>query len=265
MRIKGNVTTAAKLIGEYILSISIFVLIWQIYVSTHDVPAFVLPAPKIVFVQFGKLFSSGMIWPHLWATTWEVTVGFLLGVFFGVVLGYVFAKVDGLKTALMPHIIFMQTAPKIALVPLFVVWFGIGITSKLVLIVSMVIFPVMIGVIMGIGSIPQDVRYLMKILKASKWQIFSRIEIMYSLPMIFSGLKIGIVQAVIGAIVSEWMSGKVGLGYILTYSSATYNTALLMAGIIVTVLVGIISYEIIDLAGKYLLRWHDSENTSKQQ
>jgi len=263
MRAKGKVKASFKLIGEYLLSISIFILIWQIYVSTHDVPTFVLPSPKIVLKSFLELFSTGMIWPHLWTTSWEVVVGFLIGVFLGILFGYFFAKIDWLKTALMPHIIFLQTSPKIALVPLFVVWFGIGVTSKLVLIVSMVIFPVMAGVILGIGSIPTDVRYLMKILKANKWKIFSKVEMMYSMPMLFSGLKVGIVQAVIGAIVAEWMSGKVGLGYILTYGSATYNTGLLMAGIVVTVLVGIISYEIIDLLGKYMLRWHDSENLSK--
>lgn len=263
MKSQSKLKKPIRFILEYLISISIFIVIWQIYVMISKVPTFVLPSPNVVFAQFYELFSTGFIWPHLWTTSWEVIVGFIIGSALGVILGYIFAKVDVIKTALMPYLIFAQTAPKIALVPLFVIWFGIGMVSKVVLILSMVIFPVMSGVVLGISSIPTDVINLMKILKASKWQIFSKVEMMYSLPFIFSGLKIGIVQAVIGAIVSEWMSGKQGLGYVLTYASATYNTPLLMAGIIVTILLGIISYEIIDMSGSKMLRWHDSENLKR--
>ena len=127
----------------------------------------------------------------------------MIGAFLGIVLGYIFIKVDALKTMLMPYLIFLQTAPKIALVPLFVIWFGIGLVSKVVLIISMVLFPVLSGMMLGLESIPPDVRNLMKILKASKWQIFSQVEMQYSLPALFASMKVGIVQAVIGAIDRE--------------------------------------------------------------
>ena len=197
---------------------------------------------------------------HLWTTTYEVILGFVIGAFLGIVLGYVFIKIDALKTMLMPYLIFLQTAPKIALVPLFVVWFGIGLVSKVVLIISMVLFPVLSGMMLGLESIPPDVRNLMKILKASKWQVFSQVEMQYSLPALFASLKVGIVQAVIGAIVAEWMSGKQGLGYILTYASSTYDTPMLLAGIIVTIILGIATYQVISVLEDKFLYWHESKN-----
>ena len=123
----------------------------------------------------------------------------------------------------------------------------------------MVLFPVLSGMMLGLDSIPKEAKDLMKVLKASKWQIFTKIEMQYSLPALFSSFKIGIIQAVIGAIVAEWMSGKVGLGYILTYSSSTYDTPALLAGIIVTIVLGIATYEIVNIFENKALYWHESK------
>ena len=224
------------------------------------VPAYILPSPPKVWNSLEKMFVKGTVYPHLWTTTYEVVLGFVIGAFLGIVLGYIFIKVDALKTMLMPYLIFLQTAPKIALVPLFVIWFGIGLVSKVVLIISMVLFPVLSGMMLGLESIPPDVRNLMKILKASKWQIFSQVEMQYSLPALFASMKVGIVQAVIGAIVAEWMSGKQGLGYILTYASSTYDTPMLLAGIIVTIILGIATYQVISVLEDKFLYWHESKN-----
>ena len=242
------------------LSVGVFIAIWWIYVAVKHVPAYILPSPPKVWNSLEKMFVKGTVYPHLWTTTYEVILGFVIGAFLGIVLGYIFIKVDALKTMLMPYLIFLQTAPKIALVPLFVIWFGIGLVSKVVLIISMVLFPVLSGMMLGLESIPPDVRNLMKILKASKWQIFSQVEMQYSLPALFASMKVGIVQAVIGAIVAEWMSGKQGLGYILTYASSTYDTPMLLAGIIVTIILGIATYQVISVLEDKFLYWHESKN-----
>jgi len=245
--------------GEYAFSIGVFILAWHLYVRLNDVPEYILPSPDKVWVSFVDLFRTGTVWPHLWATTYEVILGFIIGSLIGMALGYLFTKVEPVKTALMPYLIFLQTAPKIALVPLFVVWFGIGVVSKIILIITMVVFPVLSGMMLGLESIPTDVRNLMKVLKATKWQVFSLVEIRYSLPSLFSSFKIGIVQAVIGAIVAEWMSGKQGLGYILTYASSTYEVSMLLAGIVLTIILGIVTYEIINIFENKALYWHESK------
>ena len=260
MKKNGKLQGVLRTIGEYALSVGVFIAIWWIYVAVKHVPAYILPSPPKVWNSLEKMFVKGTVYPHLWTTTYEVILGFVIGAFLGIVLGYIFIKVDALKTMLMPYLIFLQTAPKIALVPLFVIWFGIGLVSKVVLIISMVLFPVLSGMMLGLESIPPDVRNLMKILKASKWQIFSQVEMQYSLPELFASMKVGIVQAVIGAIVAEWMSGKQGLGYILTYASSTYDTPMLLAGIIVTIILGIATYQVISVLEDKFLYWHESKN-----
>lgn len=260
MKENGKLQGVLRTIGEYALSVGVFIAIWWIYVAVKHVPAYILPSPPKVWNSLEKMFVKGTVYPHLWTTTYEVILGFVIGAFLGIVLGYIFIKVDALKTMLMPYLIFLQTAPKIALVPLFVIWFGIGLVSKVVLIISMVLFPVLSGMMLGLESIPPDVRNLMKILKASKWQIFSQVEMQYSLPALFASMKVGIVQAVIGAIVAEWMSGKQGLGYILTYASSTYDTPMLLAGIIVTIILGIATYQVISVLEDKFLYWHESKN-----
>ena len=259
MKKNGKLQGVLRTIGEYALSVGVFIAIWWIYVAVKHVPAYILPSPPKVWNSLEKMFVKGTVYPHLWTTTYEVIFGFVIGAFLGIVLGYIFIKVDALKTMLMPYLIFLQTAPKIALVPLFVIWFGIGLVSKVVLIISMVLFPVLSGMMLGLESIPPDVRNLMKILKASKWQIFSQVEMQYSLPALFASMKVGIVQAVIGAIVAEWMSGKQGLGYILTYASSTYDTPMLLAGIIVTIILGIATYQVISVLEDKFLYWHESK------
>ncbi len=260
MKKNGKLQGVLRTIGEHALSVGVFIAIWWIYVAVKHVPAYILPSPPKVWNSLEKMFVKGTVYPHLWTTTYEVILGFVIGAFLGIVLGYIFIKVDALKTMLMPYLIFLQTAPKIALVPLFVIWFGIGLVSKVVLIISMVLFPVLSGMMLGLESIPPDVRNLMKILKASKWQIFSQVEMQYSLPALFASMKVGIVQAVIGAIVAEWMSGKQGLGYILTYASSTYDTPMLLAGIIVTIILGIATYQVISVLEDKFLYWHESKN-----
>lgn len=260
MKKNGKLQGVLRTIGEYALSVGVFIVIWWIYVAVKHVPAYILPSPPKVWNSLEKMFVKGTVYPHLWTTTYEVIFGFVIGAFLGIVLGYIFIKVDALKTMLMPYLIFLQTAPKIALVPLFVIWFGIGLVSKVVLIISMVLFPVLSGMMLGLESIPPDVRNLMKILKASKWQIFSQVEMQYSLPALFASMKVGIVQAVIGAIVAEWMSGKQGLGYILTYASSTYDTPMLLAGIIITIILGIATYQVISVLEDKFLYWHESKN-----
>lgn len=260
MKKNGKLQGVLRTIGEYALSVGVFIAIWWIYVAVKHVPAYILPSPPKVWNSLEKMFVKGTVYSHLWTTTYEVILGFVIGAFLGIVLGYIFIKVDALKTMLMPYLIFLQTAPKIALVPLFVIWFGIGLISKVVLIISMVLFPVLSGMMLGLESIPPDVRNLMKILKASKWQIFSQVEMQYSLPALFASMKVGIVQAVIGAIVAEWMSGKQGLGYILTYASSTYDTPMLLAGIIVTIILGIATYQVISVLEDKFLYWHESKN-----
>ncbi len=152
----------------------------------------------------------------------------------------------------------IQATPKVSLIPLFVIWFGLGMPSKLLLIVLSAFFPVMINTILGMRSIPEDYENLMTILHASERSRVLKMKIPMATPQIMAGLKIAMVQSVIGAIVSEWMAGDQGLGYLLVYASSLYDANLLMSAILATTFLGLILYWSIELVEKRLLFWHES-------
>jgi len=248
-----------RLIGEYAVAIAILVLVWFVYAIVFDVPSFILPLPSDVGRALIDMIPEQDVAMHFLVTSGEVLAGFVLGTILGYVIGYLVGKIKLLEEALMPYILLAQTAPKIALAPLFVIWFGLGFVSKLVLIISMVFFPVMLGAMFGLKSIDYNLKCLMQITGLSWWQKIVQVELPHSLPQIFAGLKVGMVQAVIAAIVAEWISGESGLGYLLIFNSTTYNSPMLFASIIYTIIMGILFYALISFLENRFLFWHESK------
>ena len=201
------------------------------------------------------MFVKGTVYPHLWTTTYEVILGFVIGAFLGIVLGYIFIKVDALKTMLMPYLIFLQTAPKISLAPLFILWMGLGIESKAALVILVVSFPIMINEVSAIRSIEDNVYNLMKVLKASKWQTFCKIEVPYSIEMMLSGIKLALTQAMTGAVIGEMIGAKAGLGYLLTLGSETYDIKMILNAVILLSVIGLALYLISEFVEKKALYW----------
>lgn len=231
---------------------------WNAYVQLMRVPAYLLPGPVAVAEEMWAMVSSGLLWTHTRATLMEVAVGFALGSLLGAVVGFLLSRSPAIEDLIQPYIIFAQTVPKIGLIPLFVVWFGLGIVSKVVLIVSMVFFPVMVNTIVGLRSVPPELREMMRMLKATPLQTLLQVELPSALPLVMAGLRLSIIQAVIGAIVAEWIAGDVGLGFLLIFGSTTYNSTLLVATIIATSLLGVGCYLVVQVVERRLLSWHES-------
>ena len=244
-------------LAEFAAAVFAILLAWQVYVSVADVPAFMLPAPLAVGDALVALAASGQLWRSLGFTLGNIAAGFALSALAGAVTGLWLARAPRLEAALAGPILFLQTAPKIALAPLFVIWFGLGATSKILLIVSLVFFPVMIGMLTGIKGVDRRLVDLGRLLGLSSWQRFRRIELPASLPEVFVGLRVGAVQAVVGAILGEWMAGRQGLGHLMTFASATYRTPMLFAAVILTALLGILVYAAADGAERRLLAWRE--------
>lgn len=234
---------------------AVLIGLWWGYVTLFKVPPFILPPPQVVGNELVRLFAGGTIWPHLGHTLGIILAGFVLGAAGGLLLGIVLARLPGLERMIAPYLLFIQTAPKIALAPLFILWFGLGIASKIVLVVSLVFFPVMIGTVLGLRSVSPAMLELSRILHLSQRQRFVRIELPAAVPEIFSGLKVGAVQATIGAILAEWLSGGTGLGYLMVFAGTTYKAPLLFAMVIVTALLGIAVYQALAQCEKWLLSW----------
>ncbi|WP_234945650.1 ABC transporter permease [Anaerosphaera aminiphila] len=202
-----------------------------------------------------KLFSSGTIVPHILITLKEILLGTLIGVLLGLVLGYIMAKIRIIEKLIMPLVVILQTAPKISLAPLFILWLGLGIESKIVLVVLVVMFPVMINEVLAIRTIDKNVYDLMSVLKSNKIQVFFYIELPYSFEMLISGIKLAMTQAVTGAVIGEMIGAKAGLGYLLTLGSETYDISMILSSVIILSFIGLFLYEIFNILENKVLYW----------
>ncbi len=224
---------------EYGAALVLLLVAWWYASGPMGMPRYLLPSPQSTVSTLWEMLLSGELLPHFWFTLRNIILGLAIGAVTGVAGAWVLYKLPRLSTVLDGPLVVFQTAPKIALAPLFVVWFGLGLTAKLVLIFSLVFFPVLIGALAGFRGIDSRMHDLSVLLKLSPIQRLTRIDMPAAMPGIFVGLKIGAVQALVGAVLAEWISGSDGLGYLMTYAGATYKTSLLFGAVLLTSLLGI--------------------------
>ena len=238
-----------------VLFLPLFLLVWELYIRIFHVPAYLLPGPVELGRSMVKLFQTGEVVKHITVTMEEILVGTAAGIVIGLVLGYVMAKLHFIERLVMPFVIIVQTAPKISLAPLFILWMGLGIESKAALVILVVSFPIMINEVSAIRSIEENVYNLMKILKASRWQTFCKIEVPYSVEMMLSGIKLALTQAMTGAVIGEMIGAKAGLGYLLTLGSETYDIKLILNAVILLSVIGLALYLVSEFIERKALYW----------
>ncbi|MDQ1204693.1 ABC transporter permease [Microbacterium sp. SORGH_AS_0862] len=232
--------------------------LWQLYVSAFDVNPFVFPPPAAVGEAFVALVSDGKTWAEAGVTVTEILVGFAVAVVLGVVVGVVLGKLPWLEVSIRPLIVIAQVAPKVAFVPLFVIWFGFGITSKIVLAALLAFFPVMLNVLLGVRSVERGQREVMRSLNASRAQTFTQLEMRSLQPYLFAGMEVAIVLATIGAIVGEYLGGSVGLGAMVVRAMNSLDAARTFALILLLSLIGLVLYLIVNEAKRFFIPWHES-------
>ena len=240
------------------LLLVILIAVWHVYVTTTNLSAFILPAPAKVWDAWLDMLTSPRAWGHTWMTVYVTLVGFAWALVIGVALGVVLGRVRWLELTLNPFIIATQVIPKVALLPLFSVWFGFGMTSKVIVAAVLAFFPILTNTILGVKSVDSGHRDVMTSLNASNWQIFRRLELPSSLPYILSGMEIGIVLAIIGAIVGEYLGGNAGLGYMLVAKMNGYETDGLFAVILQMTLLGFVFYFATGALRRLMIPWHQS-------
>lgn len=238
--------------------IAAIIAIWWAYVALFQVPAFLLPSPPAVWNATIALAQSGELWTHLGYTVRNLLLGFVGGVLIGMGLGYALFKSRIFSELSAPYIVILQAAPKIAIAPLLVLWFGLGLESQLALILLLSFFPMMIAMDLGLRSAEPAVLELSQLLGMSTWRRFSAIQLPGALPELFSGAKIAIVDAMTGAFLVEYISAREGLGYLMVLGNSTYNTPLLIAAVLITVITGLLGFGAIALAESRLLRWRSA-------
>ncbi|MBN9408846.1 MAG: ABC transporter permease [Burkholderiales bacterium] len=228
---------------------------WHLVVMTLDVPALIFPGPLDVVRALWVGLAGGEMFPHLGVTLLEVIVGFLCGSACGIALGALLAQVRFLDELLSPYVVAFQTLPKVALAPLFAVWFGFGVSSKIVVTATIVFFPVMVNTMAGLRSAPQDQLDLMRAFMASRWQVFRMVRFPQALPYVAAGLDIGIVLAVIGALVGEFVGAQAGLGYLIMQRNASLDIPGVFAILIVLCAMGVVLHAAMKLLARRLVFW----------
>jgi len=236
-------------------SILVVLMIWELISRLGGFPSFILPSPSEVWGEFLKVVKDGTLARHFLYTLSEVIMGLVVGVSVATVLGYFLAKSPLVERLLSPYIVASQSIPIVAIAPLLVIWFGPGITSKILISALIVFFPVLINTIVGIRSVPEDLRDLMRSMKASRWQQVKILEIPAALPVFLGGVRIGATLAVIGAVVGEFIGADRGLGFLINRARGQYNTALVFVAIFTLIILALSLYGGVTWLEARLLSW----------
>lgn len=241
------------------LVLIVFIGLWEWVVRRFEVPPFIAPAPSAVLAALAGGLRSRVFLDHFWITLYETLAGFLIAAVSGVLLGAVIAQFRVVEATMYPYLVALQTLPKIAVAPLIIVWFGFGISSK-VIIASMVgFFPVLVNVIVGLKTVDQSKLDLMRSLNASRWQTFRLVKLPNALPFVFAGLDIAIVFSVLGAIVGEFVGAQRGLGNLILQFNFTLDIAAVFAVLILLSIMGVALHLIMQAIQKRVIFWAEPE------
>ncbi|MFI9638651.1 ABC transporter permease [Micromonospora sp. NPDC051925] len=233
----------------------VVVLAWEYGTQLLDVDEYVLPRPSQIAEALHRQLTDDQFWGHFWVTTQESLLGFAIGVGAAILLGTFISQVKVVEATLMPYIVAFQTVPKVALAPLFVLWFGFGLTSKVVMAAVISFFPMLVNVIEGLRAADADRIQMLTVFGASRSQIFRMVRLPSALPFIFAGLDIGIVFAILGAVVGEFIGAKEGLGYLLLQTNYNFDIAGMFAVLVVLSVMGLFAHFVIRLLQRRLAFW----------
>jgi NitT/TauT family transport system permease protein len=229
------------------------VLLWEAAVRIFSISAFIVPAPteiaRSLVAQWGTLMQASLV------TAGEILFGFIVSVVVGIALALVIMRFDWLGRALYPLVVLFQNVPKVALAPIFILWFGYGLAPKIGLIMVIAFFPVTLSMLAGMQSVDRSLLSLMQSVGASQTQILFRIRVPYSLPQLMAGTKIAATLSVIGAIVGEFAGASDGLGYVIQFASTQLDTPLVFAALLLVSVLGIAFYYAAEILERVAVPW----------
>ena len=223
-----------------VTSVTLFLIVWQAVAFARVLPPLFLPGPLDIVEAFRVLFSQGGIWNDIWVSTQEVVYGFALAVVVGLPLGLLMGWYRRFAYALEPFISFFYSAPRIALLPLLIIWLGIGIWSKIAVIFLGAFFPIVINTVTGVRNLDASLIKAARSFGASDAQIFRTLALPGSVPFILAGLRLGVGHALIGVVAGELLAAQAGVGLMMAKAGATFQTSKVFAGLIIIAGTGIL-------------------------
>lgn len=233
-------------------------LLWELATRAFAISALVLPPPSAVLQALWKGLASGFFWPHLGATALELVLGLAAGSVFGFAAGVVLAEHAGLRRVLLPYVVVSQVIPKLALMPLFIVWFGFGLLPTIVVTALICFFPLLENTLTGLAQVPPERLELFRMLGASRAQTLWRLKLPTGLPAILAGLRIAVVLALVGVVVGEFIGTSQGLGALIIAAQGSMDTPLMFAVLVLVSVLGLAAYQAALLLERRLLRPYSS-------
>lgn len=246
-------------------SLALFVALvlgWEMLARGDQVSALVLPAPSVIWDTLWNGLRSGYFWPHLIHTSTELVLGLALGCFAGLLGGILLGESAFLRRLLFPYVLVSQVVPKLALAPLFIVWFGFGMTSTVVITALICFFPLMENTLTGLQQVEPRKLELFRMLGATRLQTLWRLKIPSGLPVILAGFRVAVVLALVGAVVGEFIGGSKGLGALIIASQGMMDTPLMFAVLLLITVLGLVMYQLA-LGLERLLLWTHLKDNSK--
>jgi NitT/TauT family transport system permease protein len=243
------------------MAISLIMLVgWELIVRGLGVRSIILPSPSLIVETV--IERHDLLMANLWPSLYLTVVGFALSVVGGIVVAVLITYSAFVRRGFYPIIVVSQVVPKISIAPLFIVWFGTGTVSCLLLAFLITFFPMTINSALGFQSVDEDIQIMARTFMASPWQVFWKIRMPNALPHIFGGMKISITLAIIGVIVSEFVASQQGIGYLIKLAGGLLDTPLMMASITVLSIAGLVLYALIALAERRAVYWQQSSDVS---
>lgn len=241
-----------RLIGQIGVFVAFFAC-WEVLVDLLQIKPVILPAPSLIFVTMAKHWSYLLV--NTWPTLLAITGGFVAAAVLGFVIAIGIAYSRWVSEMTYPFLVAAQVLPKVALAPLFLIWFGFGLTPKVVIAALIAFFPIVINTARGLSSVEPEMLQYMHSLGANWREVFFKISLPWALPYIFASFRISIGLAVVGAVVGEFVSSDNGLGYVISYANTSLDTDVMFAGLLVLSALGVALFLIIVLIERMVLSW----------
>jgi len=242
--------------------IVVLIIGWDLGIRLFKIPPYLVPPPLQVVQQLVREWP--MLWRESLPTLYATLGGFVASAVVGVPIAMWISYSRLVESFVYPLLVFSQSVPKVAIAPLFVVWFGFGVVPKVIAAFLLGFFPVIVATVQGFKSVEADVIDLARSMGASPFKIFLKFRLPQAMPAIFSGLKVSVTLAVVGAVVGEFVGSNSGLGYVLQKANGTFDLPLMFAALVILSMIGVLLFLLIELIERWALPWHASQRLDMQ-
>jgi NitT/TauT family transport system permease protein len=228
--------------------------LWYLAIALFDIRSFLVPMPHVVAQEF--VVNSEILLQNGWVTMVEALGGLGLSILIGVILAVLIAEIPPFSRGIMPWLVMSQAVPKVAIAPLFVIWFGFDLTPKIVVAFFIAFFPIVISTASGLRSVAPEEIDLFRTISRRRWPLYQHLKIPRALPQFFDGVKVGTTLALIGAVVGEFISAQEGLGYMVLIANRNLQTPLMFAVFVALSIIGIVLFYLVVLVERFVIPWH---------